>query len=79
MTYEETIKYGKEQLEIFGGEHHAFIRKAISAFEKLNPQKPIADGYEGVPMVCVRCGNGLRFRQKYCNVCGQRQDWSDYE
>ena len=33
MTIEEGIEYGKEQLEIFGGEHAEFIKMAIHALE----------------------------------------------
>ena len=34
MTNEEAIKHGKEQLEIFGGEHREFIKLAIKAIEQ---------------------------------------------
>ena len=34
MTNREAIDYAREQLEIFGGEHRAFIEKAIEALEK---------------------------------------------
>lgn len=34
MTREEAIKHGKEQLEIFGGEHREFIEMAIKALEQ---------------------------------------------
>ena len=33
MTIEEGIAHGKEQLEIFGGEHAEFIKMAIHALE----------------------------------------------
>ena len=33
MTIEEGITYGKEQLEIFSGEHAEFIKMAIHALE----------------------------------------------
>lgn len=33
MTIEEGITHGKEQLEIFGGEHAEFIKMAIHALE----------------------------------------------
>ena len=35
MTIDEAIKHGKEQLEIFGGEHREFIEIAIKALEQL--------------------------------------------
>ena len=44
MTIEEGIEYGKEQLEIFGGEHAEFIKMAIHALEM---QKKLAE-YSGM-------------------------------
>lgn len=41
-TREEAIAYGKEQLDVFGGEHAEFIRLAIKALE----QEPILDKIE---------------------------------
>ena len=35
MTIEEAIKHGKEQLEIFGGEHREFIEITLKALEQL--------------------------------------------
>ena len=40
MTIEEGIAYGKEQLEIFSGEHAEFIKMAIHALEM---QKKLAE------------------------------------
>ena len=40
MTIEEGIIHGKEQLEIFGGEHAEFIKMAIHALEM---QKKLAE------------------------------------
>ena len=34
MTPQEAINHGKEQLEIFGGEHKEFIKVAIEALEQ---------------------------------------------
>ena len=42
MTREEVIKYGKEQLEVFGGKHAEFIKSAI----ELLKQKPISRNKE---------------------------------
>ena len=39
MTIDEAIAHGKEQLEVFGGEHAEFIKLAIKALE----QEPILD------------------------------------
>ena len=33
MTNKEAIAHGKEQLEVFGGEHAEFIKLAIKALE----------------------------------------------
>lgn len=35
MTKEEAIKHGKEQLEIYDGEHREFIELAIKALEQI--------------------------------------------
>ena len=34
MTREEAIEHGKEQLEIFGGEHKEFIKTSIDTMRK---------------------------------------------
>ena len=39
MTKDEAIKYGKEQLEIFGGKHADFIKLAIELLEQDNNKK----------------------------------------
>ena len=44
MTIEETIEYGKDQLEIFGGKHAEFIKIVIHALEI---QKKLAE-YSGM-------------------------------
>jgi len=44
MTVQEAITHGKEQLEIFGGEHAEFIGIAIRALEM---QKELAE-YSGM-------------------------------
>ncbi len=54
MTLDEAINHGKEQLEIFGGEHKEFIEIAIKAIEKVETYEkmmdellqPIYGGYE---------------------------------
>jgi len=44
---EEAIAYGKEQLEVFGGEHAEFIKLAIEALEKepCEDMGEVSDGY----------------------------------
>ena len=39
MTKDEAIKYGKEQLEIFGGKHADFIKLAIKLLEQDSNKK----------------------------------------
>ena len=34
MTKDEAIKYGKEQLDVFGGKHAEFIKLAIELLEQ---------------------------------------------
>ena len=43
MTNEEAINHGKEQLEIFGGEHKEFIEVAIKAIEKVETYEKMMD------------------------------------
>ena len=42
MTYKEAINHFKDQLEIFGGEHHEAMKVAIEALEKQNSCKDCA-------------------------------------
>lgn len=55
------------------------IRFAISAIEKQIPKKP--DFTEDKEFALCPCcnGNGLADKQKYCDNCGQKLDWSDTE
>lgn len=55
------------------------IRFAISAIEKQIPKKP--DFTEDKEFALCPCcnGNGLADKQKYCDNCGQKLDWSDEE
>ena len=52
---------------------------AIKALEKQIPKKP--DFTEDKEFaLCPRCnGKGLLDKQKYCDNCGQKLDWSDAE
>lgn len=52
---------------------------AIKALEKQIPKKP--DFTEDKEFaLCPRCnGKGLLDKQKYCDNCGQKLDWSDEE
>ena len=50
MTIDKAIEHGKEQLEIFGGEHNEFIQTAIDTMRKYKKIKQIVDHW-----AC--CGN----------------------
>ena len=53
------------------------LEAAIQALEKQIPKKP--DFTEDKTFaLCPRCnGKGLLDKQKYCDNCGQKLDWSD--
>ena len=55
------------------------IRFAISAIEKQIPKKP--DFTEDKEFALCPCcnGKGLFDKQKYCDNCGQKIDWSNEE
>ena len=82
MTNEEAIKHGKEQLEIFGGEHKEFIIKTIQAIESQRPtgkwinEKDVGNGNRSVE--CSNCGAGdeQAWLQKvpYCWKCGAKME-----
>ena len=46
MTIDEAIAHGKEQLEVFGGEHAEFIKLAIKALDKQDRILQILDDCE---------------------------------
>ena len=46
MTNKEAIAHGKEQLEVFGGEHAEFIKLAIKALEQQDKISQILDDYD---------------------------------
>ena len=46
MTIDEAIAHGKEQLEVFGGEHAEFIKLAIKALDKQDRILQILDNCE---------------------------------
>lgn len=48
MTNEQAIAHFKEQLEIFGGEHHEAMKVAIEALEKQIPKKDSCADYHDV-------------------------------
>ena len=46
MTIGEAIEHGKEQLEIFGGEHKEFIEIAIDTMRKYQKIEQIFDDFD---------------------------------
>lgn len=90
MTNEQAIAHFKEQLEVFGGEHHEAMKVAIEALEKQIPKKPIYSNYEDngfdeiIPYraECPACGESVEFgkwnaeESHHCD-CGQAIDWSE--
>lgn len=72
MTNSEAIKYGKEQLEIFSGQHAEFIRMAIEALSAQRTGEWIHDGSDWTNRwICSKCGY-KHFLEKtnYCPNCG---------
>lgn len=45
MTINEAIEHGKEQLEIFGGEHKEFIETSIETMRKYQQIEEIVGNY----------------------------------
>lgn len=90
MTNEQAITHFKEQLEVFGGEHHEAMKVAIEALEKQIPKKPIYSDYDDngfdeiIPYraECPSCGESVEFgkwnaeESHHCE-CGQALDWSE--
>lgn len=90
MTNEQAIAHFKEQLEVFGGEHHEAMKVAIEALEKQMPKKPIYSDFDDngfdeiIPhrAECPACGESVEFgkwndeESHHCE-CGQAIDWSE--
>ncbi len=75
MTNEEAIIHFKEQLEIFGGEHHEAMKVAISALEKQIPKfVRCPKGWQGIRdtrYYCPSCNSLTRRHEAICHKCGQ--------
>ena len=88
MTNEQAIAHFKEQLEIFGGEHHEAMKVAIEALGKQIPKKPIYSDFDDngfdeiIPhrAECPACGESVEFgkwndeESHHCE-CGQALSW----
>lgn len=77
MTQQEAIKHGKEQLEIFGGEHGEFIKLAIKALESHKVGKwiptDIKEESYGYLSRCSICGMA-NYSDNYCPNCGAEME-----
>lgn len=83
MTENEAIEAIQFDLKIGGEIHsqvlHDAVDVAIQALEKQISRKP--DFTEDKKFALCPCcnGKGLLNKQKYCDNCGQKLDWSDEE
>lgn len=86
MTESEAIEWikelkGSEEIQEFYYVE-SFIEAfdiAIQALEKQIPKKVLST-WDKEFALCPCCnGKGLSDKQKYCDNCGQRLDWSDEE
>ena len=68
MNTEEALVYGKEQLEIFGGEHREFIKLAIKAIE----QQPKTGHWIEHPH---EAGESWEYSKYECSECHVWEDW----
>ena len=83
MTENEVIKEVRFNMSEIGLNDEAAKRVseakniAVQALEKQIPKKP--DFTEDKEFALCPCcnGNGLADKQKYCDNCGQKLDWSD--
>ena len=77
MTAKEALESLK--FEVYEEGHCSYIEEeigvAIAALEKQIPKKPTKDR-----MGRIQCVNGHNLpAQRYCPMCGQLIDWSDWE
>lgn len=85
MTENEVIKEVRFNMSEIGLNDEAAKRVseakniAVQALEKQIPKKP--DFTEDKEFALCPCcnGKGLLNKQKYCDNCGQKLDWSDEE
>ena len=67
------------ELDLVYRNRKMYAELAINALEKQIPKKP--DFTEDKEFALCPCcnGKGLLNKQKYCDNCGQKLDWSDEE
>ena len=80
MTYDEAIKYAKENILAYTSEMAEFKAMAIEAIQMQIPKKPICRE-QGTTLilngVCTKCSNAVHAYDNYCSFCGNKLDWSD--
>ena len=89
MTYEEAIKYAKENILAYTSEMAEFKKMAIKALEKQVPKKPVLEKTKGIVGIdmwhCPVCDGEIisdwnrDIANPYCHLCGQRLKWGDEE
>lgn len=82
MTKDEIIKYGKEQLDVFGGKHAEFIKSVIKLLEQGNMGEWLAEEEKDKKTYschtyyyCSNCKDyytPFRRAPKYCPNCGAK-------
>lgn len=80
MTKDEAIKYGKEQLDVFGGKHAEFIKSVIELLEQDNVGEWLVEGKKDKKSYsygdCYYCSNCKDYytlscdELNYCPNCG---------
>ena len=80
MTYDEAIKYAKENILAYTSEMAEFKAMAIGAIQMQIPKKPICRE-QGTTLilngVCPKCSNVVHEYDNYCSFCGQKLNWGD--
>ena len=80
MTYDEAIKYAKENILAYTSEMAEFQVIAIEAIQMQIPKKPICRE-QGTTLilngVCPKCSNVVHAYDNYCAFCGNKLDWGD--
>lgn len=81
MTREEAIAHGKEQLEVFGGEHREFIEMAIKALENEPKWIPVSERLPEYGREVLTCNDGGYIEIQSCESTytyweNQFGDWS---
>lgn len=82
MTKDEAIKYGKEQLDVFGGKHAEFIKSVIKLLEQGNMGEWLPEEEKGKKSYryhgCHYCSNCKDYytlfckEMNYCPNCGAK-------